>query len=128
VAAELSALAACRASVRRCANAQALLDLYGHVDRDGDGWRDQPDGAPLVLEYNRLFQRQRVLPDGPERLAVIRRIKEITVATMPYDAHVHRIRTDLAQPWVVGYHRNVFLREYWRYVDIDLAEKARRLR
>ena len=30
---------------------KALLDLYGYVDRDGDGWRDQPDGTPLVLEY-----------------------------------------------------------------------------
>ena len=193
------------------AKAKALLDLYGYVDRDGDGWREQPDGAPLVLEYatqpdelnrqlitqwqknmdaigvrivfktaqwpenlkasragklmmwgvgwsagpdgegflvlgdgpakgqtnharfdlpeyNRLFQRQRVLPDGPERLEVMKRMKEIMVAYMPYKAHVHRIWTDLAHPWVVGYHRNVFLREYWRYVDIDLAEKARRTR
>jgi ABC-type transport system substrate-binding protein len=33
------------------AKAQALLDLYGYVDRDGDGWRDLPDGRPLVLQY-----------------------------------------------------------------------------
>ena len=193
------------------AKAQALLDLYGYVDKDGDGWRDLPDGSPLVLEYatqpneldrqlitqwqknmdaigvrivfktaqwpenlkasragklmmwgvawsagpdgdgflvlgdgpakgqsnharfdlpeyNRLLQLQRVMPDGPERLEVIKRMKEIMVAYMPYKAHVHRIWTDLAQPWVVGYHRNVFLREYWRYLDIDLAEKARRTR
>ena len=32
------------------ARAKALLDLYGYVDRDGDGWRDLPDGSPLVLE------------------------------------------------------------------------------
>ncbi|MCP5288359.1 MAG: bicyclomycin resistance protein [Burkholderiaceae bacterium] len=32
------------------ARAMALLDLYGYVDRDGDGWRDQPNGRPLVLE------------------------------------------------------------------------------
>ena len=31
------------------AKAKALLDTYGFVDRDGDGWRDQPDGKPLVL-------------------------------------------------------------------------------
>ena len=30
--------------------AKALLDLYGYVDRNGDGWREQPDGQPLVLE------------------------------------------------------------------------------
>jgi ABC-type transport system substrate-binding protein len=33
------------------ARAKALLDLYGYVDRNGDGWREQPDGQPLVLEY-----------------------------------------------------------------------------
>ncbi len=32
------------------ARAKALLDLYGYVDKDGDGWREQPDGKPLVLE------------------------------------------------------------------------------
>jgi len=31
------------------AKAKALLDTYGYVDRDGDGWRDQPDGRPLQL-------------------------------------------------------------------------------
>jgi len=193
------------------AKAKALLDLYGYVDRDGDGWRDQPDGAPLVIEYatqpndldrqlitqwqknmqaigiqmvfrtaawpenlkashggklmmwgvswtagpdgegflllgygpakgeadharfdlpeyNRLYDRQRVMPDGPERREIMTRMKELEVAYMPYKAHVHRIWTDLAQPWVVGFHRNVFLREWWRYVDIDLAERARRLK
>jgi ABC-type transport system substrate-binding protein len=33
------------------AKAKALLDLYGYVDKDGDGWRDLPDGKPLVLIY-----------------------------------------------------------------------------
>ena len=32
------------------ARAKALLDLYGYTDRDGDGWREAPDGSPLVLE------------------------------------------------------------------------------
>ncbi|MFG6486624.1 ABC transporter substrate-binding protein [Roseateles sp. BYS78W] len=34
------------------ARARALLDMYGYVDRDGDGWRDMPDGSPLVLTRN----------------------------------------------------------------------------
>jgi ABC-type transport system substrate-binding protein len=29
--------------------AKALLDMHGYVDRDGDGWREQPNGEPLVL-------------------------------------------------------------------------------
>ena len=193
------------------AKAKALLDLYGYVDRDGDGWREQPDGSPLTIEYatqpndldrqlitqwkknmdaigvrmifktatwpenlkasragklmmwgvawtggpdgeeflvlgdgaekgqanharfdlpeyNRLFQVQHDLPDGPERLQVMTKMKEILVAYMPYKTHVHRIWTDLAQPWVVGYHRNLFVPEFWRYIDIDPAEKARRLK
>src|ERR1019366_3207717 len=32
------------------ARAKALLDIYGYVDRNGDGWREQPDGRPLLLE------------------------------------------------------------------------------
>jgi ABC-type transport system substrate-binding protein len=31
--------------------AKALLDLFGYVDRDGDGFREQPDGTPLALEF-----------------------------------------------------------------------------
>lgn len=48
--------------------AKALLDKFGYVDRDKDGWRDLPDGKPLVLklgtspsalerQYNELWQR-----------------------------------------------------------------------
>ncbi len=31
------------------ARSRALLDTYGYVDRDGDGWRERPDGSPLLL-------------------------------------------------------------------------------
>lgn len=50
------------------ARARALLDLYGFADRDGDGWRERPDGSRLELEiatepeqiyraYNELWQK-----------------------------------------------------------------------
>jgi ABC-type transport system substrate-binding protein len=42
--------------------AKALLDLYGYVDRDGDGWREMPDGTPLVIDHASvptLRERQR---------------------------------------------------------------------
>jgi ABC-type transport system substrate-binding protein len=32
------------------AAARALLDRFGYKDRDGDGYREMPDGKPLVLE------------------------------------------------------------------------------
>jgi ABC-type transport system substrate-binding protein len=49
--------------------ATALLDTYGYVDRDGDGWRETPEGKPLVLDiatqssqldraFNEMWKRQ----------------------------------------------------------------------
>ena len=42
------------------AKARALLDMYGYLDRNGDGWREQPDGTPLMLV-------RRTLSDPSER-------------------------------------------------------------
>jgi len=33
------------------AKAKALLDMHGYVDRDGDGWREAPDGSPLTITF-----------------------------------------------------------------------------
>jgi ABC-type transport system substrate-binding protein len=192
------------------ARAKALLDMNGYTDRDGDGWREQPDGTPLVIEYatspdqqsrqlieqwqknmqaigirmvfktakwpeqlkssragklmmwgvgwtpsepdgdtflslgygpnkgqsnhsrfdlpafNSLYERQKQMPDGPERQALMNEAKKIMIAYMPYKVHVHRIFTDLAQPWVVGYHRNIFVPAFFKYLDVDPAALARR--
>ena len=40
--------------------AKALLDTYGYVDRNGDGWRELPNGDPLVIEHA-------TLPDDAQR-------------------------------------------------------------
>ena len=32
------------------AKAKALLDMYGYVDRDGDGFRERPDGTELTID------------------------------------------------------------------------------
>ena len=50
------------------AKARALLDMYGYLDRDGDGYREAPDGQPITLTmstepeqiyrlYNDVWQR-----------------------------------------------------------------------
>ncbi|MEJ6001419.1 ABC transporter substrate-binding protein [Paucibacter soli] len=185
------------------AKARALLDLYGYTDKDGDGWRDLPDGTPLRIEYatqpdgtsrqlielwhkgmealkvrmefktakwpenlksanaaklqmwgvswvattpdndtflalgdgrakgkankarfdlpayNALYDKQKALPNGPEREAVMREAQRLLIAYMPYKMDIHRIFTDLSQPWVIGYERNVFVRNFWQYVDVD---------
>jgi len=185
------------------ARARALLDTFGYVDRNGDGWREQPDGSALLLEfatqssqsdrafneiwkrqldrlqirvdfkvnqwpenlkaaragrlmmwqlgntataadpddflafgasraiggsnfahfklpeYDRLYDRQRQLPDGPERNALIREMKRIFVAYMPYKVHGHRYTNDVSHPWLIGYRRHPFARDFFKWIDID---------
>ena len=187
--------------------AKALLDLFGYADKDGDGWRDLPDGTPLVLSYStqpdelsrqfdevwkknmdavglrlrfergqwpeqlkmaragqlmiwqlaytadspdsqaglallygpasggqnlprfkharfdEVFRAMQVLPDGPERLALLREAQRIVVAYMPHKYNVHRIVTDLTQPWLVGYRRPAFNNQFWQFVDVDTARR-----
>jgi ABC-type transport system substrate-binding protein len=191
------------------ARAKALLDLYGYADRDGDGWREMPDGSPLTLEYatqpdalsrqfdeiwkrnmdalglrlkilkgqwpeqlkmaragqimiwqlgftatnpdvqdglvllygpaaggqnfarfrnaqfDELFRRMQVLPDGPERLALLREAMKIAVAYAPQKVNVHRVVTDLTQPWLTGYRRPLFGNQFWQYVDVDPAHQPK---
>jgi oligopeptide transport system substrate-binding protein len=40
-----------QAQVYDPAAARALLDRFGYKDRDGDGYRELPDGKPLTIEY-----------------------------------------------------------------------------
>ncbi len=191
------------------ARAKALLDVYGFVDRDGDGWREKPDGSPLVIErktqadglsrqideiwdksmkvlgirmnltvaqwpenlkaaeagsfmtwdvalqatspdglgmlimsygkadgtnnyarfatpeFDRLYERMQAIPDGPERDELFRQAKLITIVYEPYKAIGHRLYTDLAQPWVIGYRRPLFAIDWWEFVDIDASKKPR---
>ena len=62
--------------------ARALLDMYGYVDRDGDGFREMPDGSPLVIhfystptnrdqQFDELWKRS--LDDIGIRLEVVKR-------------------------------------------------------
>jgi peptide/nickel transport system substrate-binding protein len=189
------------------ARAKALLDLYGYVDRNGDGWREQPDGSPLAIElssppdqvyrlltevrkksldalgvrltvrignwaeqlkaaragnfmvwtvgssastpdgqgalerdygpasgaanlarfrlaaFDRLYERMKGLPDGPERQALFTEANNLLIAYAPYKVHVHRIVTDLWQPWLVGYRRPLFWQDFWQYVDVDMTHR-----
>ena len=190
------------------ARAMALLDMYGYVDRNGDGYRELPDGSPLVIErrsqsdseyrqldalwqknlkavgirveikiaqwpqnlkaaqagdfmvwpvgssasqpdglgalqrlygpssgganlsrfklpaFDMLYDRMKRLPDGPEREALFFEAKRLSTAWAPYRQHVHRIYTDMAHPWVIGYRRPFFSGRWWHMVEID--ERARR--
>jgi len=183
--------------------AKALLDLYGYVDKNGDGWRDQPDGSPLVIEHqtetsqvnrelqglwqktltalrikgefrvaqwqenikasragklmmwstgwvaalpdasyyldvmygpnkgmsnhsrfnlpelNALHERQRALPDGPERFALVEQAMKLGVVYMPMKATAHPINSWLTHEGVKGYVPHPFIRDYWRFMSVE---------
>ena len=189
------------------ARANALLDLYGYKDVDGDGYRELPDGKPLTLEYtsqseqiyrefqglflknmraigirvkvivgqwpeqskqaragklmmwglgssatspdgqgsfqrlhgpqsgganfarfklpefDALYDRMSVLPNGPERDELFVKAKKLAIAYVPYKATVHRISTDMWHPWVIGFRRPVFHNEWWHMIDIDESRR-----
>jgi ABC-type transport system substrate-binding protein len=101
-------------------DAQAFLDL-GYGPNKG-----QANHARFDLPaYNRLYEKQIVLPNGPERAALVHEAKKLMIAYMPYKVHVHRVYTDLTQPWVSGAKRNIFKRDYWKFIDIDHAKMLR---
>ena len=99
----------------------ALQRLRQPADR-----RPEPGALPAAARSTRVYEQLQALPDGPERAALFRQAKRLAVAYMPYKLHTHRIFTDMAQPWVVGYRRPVFWQDWWHIVDIDPAAAKRR--
>ena len=78
-----------------------------------------------LAEYDRLYEKARVMPDGPERTRVYQEMTKLVVAYAPWKINTHRILTDMWYPWVIGYRRPpVQSNNWWKYVDIDL-DRAR---
>jgi ABC-type transport system substrate-binding protein len=77
-------------------------------------------------KFDELYRKQAVMPDGPERDAVIREAVRIMIAYMPIKVRAHRIATDIMQPWLIGYKRHPNAREFWQYVDIDTSKLPRK--
>jgi ABC-type transport system substrate-binding protein len=75
-------------------------------------------------EFDALYARLKVLPDGPERDALFDRLQRIAIAYMPYKIRLSRVSTDMVQPWLIGYRRPLFWQEWWHMVDIDNSKRA----
>jgi ABC-type transport system substrate-binding protein len=95
-------------------------------DQLGQGYGPEKGEGNLArfenVEFDKIYRQQLLMPDGPERLAVMQQMVKIMVAYMPNKYTIHRIRTDLMQPWLIGYRRHPLSRGFWRYVDIDTSK------
>ena len=66
---------------------------------------------------------------SPARLKLLRQMNELLVAYAPMKYISHRYTIDMAYPWVHYYRRWPFTQsDFWRYVDVDPALKARTLK
>jgi len=82
------------------AAARALLDKFGYRDRNGDGWRERPDGTPLVLRVG-------TTPEDRERDDLLRKNMQAIGIRLEF---VNRRWADLAkmaregqlQVWLLG--------------------------
>ena len=72
-------------------------------------------------EFDAIYERDAVLPDGPERAGAVRRGQAHRGGLHAVQVHVHRIFTDLTHPWLIGYRRPLFCDEWWHIVDVDTA-------
>jgi ABC-type transport system substrate-binding protein len=82
--------------------AKALLDLYGYVDRDGDGWRDQPDGAPLTLEIGSQPDQRRRQMDELMRRDMDALGLRLKFKTAKWPENLKAARAGKLMMWTVG--------------------------
>jgi ABC-type transport system substrate-binding protein len=85
------------------ARAKALLDTYGYVDRDGDGWRELPDGSPLTLERtSSTGQAYRRVDEGFERDMTALGLR-VRFRTGEFSELVKAGRAGKLMMWMLGY-------------------------
>ncbi len=190
------------------AKANALLDMYGYIDRDGDGYRENPDGSKLVIEkasepdnttkqydelwrknmdaigiklvwnkakwpdlnkqsylgklamwqlawgadypdaenffqnlyggnvgksnrakfklpaFDKLYEQARLMPPSPERNKLYAEMSKLVSVYAPWIPGVHRLRNEIAQPWVIGYMKHPIMNAPWLFMDIDESKRA----
>jgi ABC-type transport system substrate-binding protein len=188
--------------------ARALLDRFGYKDRDGDGYRETPDGKPLTIErwstpnsaarqgdelwkknmdaigirlvvrkdrvpelrkmarlgkipmrsdgwnadypdaenfmqllygpsgpennarfnlpaFNALYERARALPDSPERTQLFDRMTQMVIAYAPWRMTYHVLEDSVRHPWIGTYVPHPIRSQWWQYIDVDPALRAR---
>jgi ABC-type transport system substrate-binding protein len=85
------------------ARAKALLDTYGYVDRDGDGWRELPDGSPLTLERTSSNgQEFRRVDEGFERDMTALGLR-VRFRTGEFSELIKSARAGKLMMWSLGY-------------------------
>lgn len=94
--------------------------LYGPNKRPG------PNASGYANpEYDKLFARMQTLDDGPERLALIKKLRDISVEDCPWIYVNHTESLSLYYDWMTNVKSHPIANDYLKYRRIDVAKRAR---
>lgn len=81
-------------------------------------------------EFDRLFEQMSTMENGPERLAIIRKMDEILVKQCPVIFTSHPVDFSLSQPWLPRVASNAMLANGGgvKYLQIDATLRAQKQR
>jgi len=77
------------------------------------------DARLRLPEFDRLYEASRKLPDGPERAKLYRKMTDLVLAYTPWILWVYPYDNILTQPWVKAYKLHPFMRNQWKFYDVD---------
>jgi ABC-type transport system substrate-binding protein len=72
-------------------------------------------------EYDDLLKQSRIARTDAERDKLYARMTSIVAAYAPMGGGIYRIENTIAKPWIVGYKKDSFRSQPWRFVDVDAA-------
>ena len=75
--------------------------------------------------YNERYEQARQLSDGPRRQTLYFEMNQLIHAYNPWVPLTHVLSADIRQPWLKNYKRHPVEFTSWRYLDVDVAERAR---
>lgn len=75
-------------------------------------------------EYNRLFEQMRAMPEGPERIAILEKMRDISVEDCPWIYISNAGSRTLVQPWVRNNYASPIAMDLLKYVAVDPEERG----
>lgn len=69
--------------------------------------------------YDAMFEKARILPEGPERQELYTKMVRQLEADTAIVLHLWRIRNWVVQPWVKGFKRHPMIHADWHYLDVE---------
>lgn len=75
--------------------------------------------------YNERYEQARQLSDGPARQKLYVEMNQLIHAYNPWVPLTHVLSADIRQPWLKNYKRHPVEFTNWRYLDVDVAQRAR---